>query len=83
MNINISEDDERIFWYKMEKVVADAVQKGRIQKKYGGYSNGEMFRMVFRNTRLDVAPDPHRDDCITLRLPKDWLKRPYIGGDLG
>ena len=81
MNINIS--NERIFWYKMEKVVADAVQKGRIQKKTGGYTNGEIFRMTFMDTKLDVAPDPQRGDCITLRLPKDWLKRPYIGGDVG
>lgn len=83
MNFTLSPNDERIFWYKMETVVADAIKKGQIQKKLGGYSNGEIFRMVFRDTSLSVAPDPQRDDCITLRLPKDWLKRPYIGGDLG
>jgi hypothetical protein len=83
MNFTLSPNDEEIFWYKMETVVADAIKKGQIQKKLGGYSNGEIFRMVFRDTRLSVAPDPQRDDCITLRLPKDWLKRPYIGGDLG
>ena len=83
MKFTLSDDDEMIFWYKMETVVADAIKKGQIQKKLGGYSNGEIFRMVFRDTRLSVAPDPQRDDCITLRLPKDWLKRPYIGGDLG
>lgn len=83
MNFTLSQSDEEIFWYKMETVVADAIKKGQIQKKLGGYSNGEIFRMVFRDTMLSVAPDPQRDDCITLRLPKDWLKRPYIGGDLG
>lgn len=83
MNFTLSPSDEEIFWYKMETVVADAIKKGQIQKKVGGYSNGEMFRRVFRDTELSVAPDPHRDDCIALRLPKDWLKRPYIGGDLG
>lgn len=83
MNINISEDDERIFWLKMEVTVADAMKKAQFQKKFGGYTNGEMFKRVFRDTSLSIAPDPHRDDCITLRLPKDWLKRPYIGGDLG
>lgn len=83
MNFTLSPNDEEIFWYKMEVVVADAMKKAQMQKKYGGYSNGEMFRMVFRDTMLDIAPDPNRDDCITLRLPKDWLKRPYIGGDLG
>jgi hypothetical protein len=83
MNFTLSPNDEEIFWYKMETVVADAIKKGQIQKKLGGYSNGEIFKMVFRDTRLSVAPDPNRDDCITLRLPKDWLKRPYIGGDLG
>lgn len=83
MNFTLSPNDEEVFWLKMEVTVADAMRKAQIQKKVGGYSNGEMFRMVFRDTKLSVAPDPHRDDCITLRLPKDWLKRPYIGGDLG
>lgn len=83
MNFTLSPSDEEIFWYKMETVVADAIKKAQIQKKVGGYSNGEMFRRVFRDTELSVAPDPQRDDCITLRLPKDWLKRPYIGGRLG
>jgi hypothetical protein len=83
MKFTLSDDDEEIFWYKMETVVADAIKKGQIQKKLGGYSNGEIFRMVFRDTRLSVAPDPNRDDCITLRLPKDWMKRPYIGGSIG
>ena len=83
MKFTLSQNDEELFWLKMEVTVADAMKKAQMQKKYGGYSNGEMFRMVFRDTRIDVAPDPHRDDCITLRLPKDWLKRPYIGGSLG
>lgn len=83
MNFTLSPNDEEVFWLKMETVVADAIKKGQIQKKLGGYSNGEMFRKVFRDTELSIAPDPNRDDCITLRLPKDWMKRPYIGGDLG
>jgi hypothetical protein len=83
MNFTLSPNDEEIFWYKMEVTVADAMRKAQIQKKCGGYSNGEIFRKVFSDTPLSVAPDPNRDDCITLRLPKDWMKRPYIGGGIG
>ena len=51
MKFTLSDDDEELFWLKMEVTVADAMRKAQIQKKVGGYSNGEMFRMVFRGTQ--------------------------------
>jgi hypothetical protein len=38
MKFTLSDDDEEIFWYKMETVVADAIKKGQIEGR--GKNNG-------------------------------------------